>query len=41
MELENLALTFKHGRGSVMVWDSVVASGVGNLVSVHDKMDRF
>ena len=31
----------KHGGGSVMVWGSMAAAGVGSLVFIQPKMDRW
>ena len=33
--------TVKHGGGSIMVWGSMAASGVGNLVFIDGIMDRY
>ena len=35
-----LILTFKHGGGKIMVWGSIAASGVGNLVFIDVTMDH-
>ena len=32
---KNLILKVKHGGGSVMVWGSMAAAGVGNLVLIQ------
>ena len=38
---KNTSSTVKHGGCSIMVWGCMTASGVGKLVFIDGKMDRF
>lgn len=38
---KNLIRTVKYGGGSVMVWGCMSTAGVGNLVFIEGKMDRY
>ena len=40
MKTKNLRPTVKHGRGNVMIWGCISASGVGELVFIKDIMKK-
>ncbi|KAJ4442537.1 hypothetical protein ANN_04124 [Periplaneta americana] len=40
MKTKNLRATVKHGRGNVMIWGCMAASGVGELVFIEDLMKK-
>lgn len=41
LKLQNMTPTVKHGGGSVMVWGSMAAAGVGNLCFIEGTMDQM
>ena len=38
--LKNTVLTVKHGGGSIMLWGYLTPSGTGNIVLVHEVMEK-
>ena len=38
---EERAANSKHGGGNVMLWGCMVTSGMGELVFIDDKMDKY
>ncbi|GFX18565.1 transposable element Tc1 transposase [Trichonephila clavipes] len=41
LEPKNMRETVKHIGGSVMVWDCMPATGVGNVVKTDGKMNQY
>ena len=41
LELKCLNATVKHGGGNIMVWGCIVASGVGKLAFIDQRMDQY